>query len=72
VTLSIDTLRTFDVAGRLPVNDHAAGYAKIMCSAAFVSGIDPDFAAENLGLFIASAEPRASPRTVADSVPAHA
>jgi CubicO group peptidase (beta-lactamase class C family) len=30
-----------------------------MCSAAFVSGIDPDFAAENLGFFIAPPEARA-------------
>jgi CubicO group peptidase (beta-lactamase class C family) len=28
---------------------HAAGFAKIMCSGVFVTGLDPDFAAENVG-----------------------
>src|SRR5262245_49922392 len=28
---------------------HAAGFAKIMCSAVFITGLDPDFAAENVG-----------------------
>jgi hypothetical protein len=32
---------------------HASGYAKIMCSAVFVTGLDPDFAAENVGYFTA-------------------
>ena len=32
---------------------HAAGFAKIMCSAVFITGLDPDFAAENVGYFIA-------------------
>ena len=32
---------------------HAAGFAKIMCSAVFVTGLDPDFAAENVGYFTA-------------------
>src|SRR5215813_4899787 len=26
---------------------HASGFAKIICSAVFVTGLDPDFAAEN-------------------------
>jgi len=30
---------------------HASGFAKIMCSAVFVTGLDPDFAAENVGFF---------------------
>src|SRR5712691_5985915 len=30
---------------------HAAGFAKIMCSAVFITGLDPDFAAENVGFF---------------------
>ena len=30
---------------------HAAGYAKVMCSAVFITGLDPDFAAENVGFF---------------------
>jgi CubicO group peptidase (beta-lactamase class C family) len=30
---------------------HAAGFAKIMCSAVFITGLSPDFAAENVGFF---------------------
>ena len=30
---------------------HASGFAKIMCSAVFITGLDPDFAAENVGFF---------------------
>jgi CubicO group peptidase (beta-lactamase class C family) len=38
---------------------HASGYAKIMCSAVFVTGLDPAFAAENVGYFTAPYEVRA-------------
>ncbi len=31
---------------------HTAGFAKIMCSAVFITGLAPDFAAENVGYFI--------------------
>ncbi len=37
---------------------HAAGFAKIMCSAVFVTGLDPAFAAENVGYFTAPYEVR--------------
>ena len=30
---------------------HTSGFAKIMCSAVFITGLDPDFAAENVGFF---------------------
>ncbi len=30
---------------------HASGFAKIMCSAVFITGLSPDFAAENVGYF---------------------
>ena len=30
---------------------HTAGFAKILCSAVFITGLDPDFAAENIGYF---------------------
>ena len=30
---------------------HTAGFAKIMCSAVFITGLDPDFAAANVGGF---------------------
>ena len=32
---------------------HAAGFSKVMCSAVFITGLDPDFAAENVGYFVA-------------------
>ena len=34
-----------------PESHQTAGYAKVMCSAVFVTGLDPDFAAENVGYF---------------------
>lgn len=34
-----------------PLSHHTAGFAKIMCSAVFVTGLQPDFAAENVGYF---------------------
>ena len=36
-----------------PLVHHAAGFAKVMCSAVFVTGLEPDFAAENVGFFTA-------------------
>ena len=30
---------------------HTSGFAKIMCSAVFITGLDPEFAAENVGYF---------------------
>jgi CubicO group peptidase (beta-lactamase class C family) len=38
---------------------HAAGFAKVMCSAVFITGLDPDFAAENVGYFVAPYAERA-------------
>ena len=34
-----------------PLSRHTSGYAKIMCSAVFITGLDPEFAAENVGYF---------------------
>lgn len=42
-----------------PLSHHAAGFAKILCSAVFVTGLDFDFAAENIGYFTAPYEERA-------------
>jgi CubicO group peptidase (beta-lactamase class C family) len=42
-----------------PLAHHAAGFAKIMCSAVFITGLDPDFAAENVGGFTAPFAERA-------------
>lgn len=36
-----------------PLEHHASGYAKIMCSSVFISGLSPEFAAENVGYFTA-------------------
>lgn len=41
-----------------PLVHHAAGYAKIVCSAVFISGLTADFAAESLGYFVAPAADR--------------
>lgn len=35
------------------LSHHAAGYAKVLCSAVFVTGLDLKFAAENVGFFTA-------------------
>jgi CubicO group peptidase (beta-lactamase class C family) len=42
-----------------PLDHHAAGFAQIMCSAVFITGLDPDFAAENVGYFTAPYAERA-------------
>jgi CubicO group peptidase (beta-lactamase class C family) len=39
---------------------YASGYAKIMCSSVFVTGLDPAFAAENVGYFTAPYAERAN------------
>jgi len=36
-----------------PLTFHAAGFAKTMCSAVFITGLDLDFAAEHVGYFTA-------------------
>src|SRR5215213_11290705 len=42
-----------------PLTHHAAGYAKVMCSAVFMSGLTPDFAADDVGFLTAHYEERA-------------
>jgi CubicO group peptidase (beta-lactamase class C family) len=42
-----------------PLAYHAAGYAKVICSAVFMTGLEPNFAAENVGFFTAPYEVRA-------------
>jgi CubicO group peptidase (beta-lactamase class C family) len=34
-----------------PLEHDASGFAKVMCSAVFITGLDPDFAAQNVGFF---------------------
>lgn len=41
------------------IEHYASGYAKILCTAVFVSGLDPAFAMENVGYFTAPYESRA-------------
>ncbi len=41
------------------IEHYASGYAKIMCTAVFITGLDPAFAAENVGYFTAPYEERA-------------
>ena len=42
-----------------PLEHYTSGYAKIMCSAVFITGLDPDFAAEHVGYFTGPYEARA-------------
>lgn len=41
-----------------PMAHHTMGFARTLCSAVFVSGLDPDFAAESVGYFTAPYEHR--------------
>ncbi len=34
-----------------PLVHHTAGFANVLCAAVFITGLDPDFAAENVGYF---------------------
>ena len=42
-----------------PLEHFAAGFAKVMCSAVFITGLEPEFAAENVGFFTAPHKNRA-------------
>lgn len=42
-----------------PLEHHTAGFAKILCSAVFLTGLDPADAAENVGYFTSPYEERA-------------
>ncbi len=41
-----------------PLLHHTAGFAKILCSAVFITGLDADFAAENIGYFTSDYDQR--------------
>ena len=41
-----------------PLHHHTAGFAKILCSAMFITGLDADFAAENIGYFTSDYDQR--------------
>ena len=40
------------------LSHHTSGFAKILCSAVFITGLDADFAAENIGYFTSPYEER--------------
>src|SRR6516165_528636 len=42
-----------------PLAHHAAGYAKVVCTAVFMTGLTPEFAAANVGFFAAPYQVRA-------------
>src|SRR5438876_5502889 len=42
-----------------PLEHHTAGFAKIMCSAVYMTGLSPEFAAENVGYFTSPYRERA-------------
>ncbi|MFM9074582.1 MAG: serine hydrolase domain-containing protein [Bacteroidota bacterium] len=56
-SLALDTVYTVPPGDAL--SHYTAGYAKIMCSAVFITGLDPDFAAANVGYFTSPPEQRA-------------
>ena len=41
-----------------PLSHHTSGFAKTLCSAVFVTGLEADFAAENVGFFSSPHEHR--------------
>src|SRR2546430_4116324 len=42
-----------------PLEHHTSGFVKVMCSAVFITGLDPDFAAKNGGYFTSPIAERA-------------
>jgi CubicO group peptidase (beta-lactamase class C family) len=42
-----------------PLEHHTAGFAKVMCSAVYMTGLSPEFAAENVGYFTSPYRERA-------------
>ena len=55
----------FEIKGERPIppgeelSHNTSGYAKILCSAIFITGLSPEFAAENVGYFTAPYADRA-------------
>ena len=48
-SLALDTV--YKLPPGEPLSHYTSGYAKIMCSAVFITGLSPEFAAENVGYF---------------------
>ena len=57
-SLELDT--RYEPVPGAPILHHAAGYATVMCSGMFISGLDSAFVAENVGYFTAPYAVRAS------------
>lgn len=57
-SLELDT--EYELVPGEPRSHHASGFAKILCSAVFITGLDFDFAAENIGYFTAPYAQRAN------------
>lgn len=57
--LKLKTNYTYKAPPGDALSHHTSGYAKIMCSAVFITGLKPDFAAENVGYFTSPYEERA-------------
>ena len=55
-SLELDT--DYQVPPGDPLEHHASGFAKILCSAVFITGLDATFAAESIGYFSAPYEER--------------
>ena len=49
------------------LHHHTAGFAKIMCSAVFITGLAADFAAENIGYFTSDYDQRSKVALVHES-----
>jgi len=76
--LSLELNTPYEAPPGNALEHHAAGFAKVICSAVFITGLDPEFAAENVGYFTAPYEERSKlgkpvvdriNRTVSVSVP---
>lgn len=55
-SLELDTNYTLPPGD--PLSHHTSGFAKILCSAVFITGLDANFAAENIGYFSSPYEER--------------
>lgn len=56
---SLELPGTWEAPPGEPIDHHTAGFAKILCSAVFVTGLDPADAAENVGYFTSPYDERA-------------
>jgi CubicO group peptidase (beta-lactamase class C family) len=55
---SLELKTTYEPPPGDALEHHTSGYAKVMCSAVFITGLDPDVAAESVGYFTAPYDER--------------